>query len=274
MPDTAVFNLGAWLWSGAAILLAAVITWLVSLIKRDVSIVDSLWSLLFLIATAVYVTVNLPDNGPRAILVLVLMAAWAIRLSLHISIRNHGAGEDYRYQRIRANNEPYFQYKSFYIVFAFQGFLAWVICLPALAAVSGQAAPGPLDFAAVALWLTGFAFEAIGDWQLTRFRRDPSNAGKVLDTGLWRYSRHPNYFGNAAMWWGFFLMAAATGAWWTVFAPALMTFLLLRVSGVAMLERDIGERRPEYAEYIRRTNAFIPGPRREAVPGQLNGESS
>ena len=101
-----------------------------------------------------------------------------------------------------------------------------------------------------------------GDWQLSRFKADPSNNGKVLDTGLWRYTRHPNYFGNACIWWAFWLFAVAAGAWWTIFAPLLMTFLLLRVSGVAMLERTISDRRPAYAEYIRSTNAFFPGPRR------------
>jgi steroid 5-alpha reductase family enzyme len=265
--DLMSFNVIAWLWSLAAIMAAALTTWFVSLVKRDVSIVDSLWSVLFLIATATYFAVEAPDHGPRAVLVLTLIALWAVRLSAHITIRNHGQGEDFRYQRIRAKNEPYFQYKSLYIVFGLQGFLAWVICLPALAAVSGEATPGPLDTIGLGIWLIGFAFEAIADWQLTRFRRRKDNASRVLDTGLWRYSRHPNYFGNAAMWWGMYLIAVSAGGWWTIVGPLLMTFLLLRVSGVALLERDIGERRPEYTDYIRRTNAFIPGPPKARTDG-------
>jgi hypothetical protein len=125
----------------------------------------------------------------------------------------------------------------------------------------GSTAPlGLLDYAGVALWFIGFFFEAVGDWQLTQFKRNPANVGKVMDHGLWRYTRHPNYFGDFAIWWGFYLIALAAGAWWSFIGPLLMTGLLLKVSGVALLEKDIGERRPGYADYIRRTNAFFPGP--------------
>jgi len=134
-----------------------------------------------------------------------------------------------------------------------------VICLPVVAAVGGQTPPGPLDYAGVALWMVGMFFEVVGDYQLTRFRRSGKTSKEVLDTGLWRYSRHPNYFGEAVIWWGFYLLALSAGAWWTVFAPLLMTFLLLKVSGVVMLEKDIAGRRPAYRDYILRTNAFFPG---------------
>ena len=117
----------------------------------------------------------------------------------------------------------------------------------------------------VALWAFGFAFETIGDWQLARFKGDPANRGRVMDTGLWRYTRHPNYFGEAMLWWGFYVVAAAAGGWWTIFSPLLMTFLLLKVSGVRLLEKDIGERRPAYRDYIARTNAFFPAPPRRVV---------
>ena len=249
---------GAWFSSLIAVLAVSVAAWLVSVVRRDVSIVDSLWSLMILLCLLTYVFLD-ADTGPRAPLVIALLSLWAIRLSLHITIRNHGQPEDRRYQAIRRNNQPYFEWKSLYIVFLLQGFLAWVICLPAVAAVSGQTPPGPLDFAGVALWLTGMIFEVVGDYQLMRFRRRERSENDVLDTGLWRYTRHPNYFGEAVIWWGFYLLAVSAGAWWTLFAPLLMTFLLLRVSGVAMLEKDIAGRRPAYRDYIRRTNAFFPG---------------
>jgi len=262
-----MLDLQAWLVAGAAIAAVAVVAWLISVVRRDVSIVDSLWSLLFLLALLVYLAVS-GTTGPRGWLVTVMVAAWALRLSVYITVRNHGEPEDRRYQAIRRNNEPYFWFKSLYIVFLLQGFLAWVVCLPALAAVSGQTPPGLLDFAGLALWLVGMYFEVVSDWQLARFRRGNREAGAVLDTGLWRYTRHPNYFGEALLWWGVYLIALSAGAWWTIFAPLLMTFLLLRVSGVALLEKDIADRRPAYRDYIRRTNAFIPG-RPQAAGGAL-----
>ncbi len=256
-----MIDLLAWLWSGVALLAAAVLFWLFSLWRDDVSIVDSLWSLMFLLATIVY-TLVAADTGPRAFWVLAMVGIWALRLSGYITWRNHGEPEDYRYQEIRRNNEPGFRYKSLYIVFGLQGLLAWVIGIPLVAAISGSTQPGWLDIAGITLWLIGMVFEAVGDMQLSRFKADPANKGAVLDTGLWRYTRHPNYFGNFTLWWGFFLIAWSAGAPWTVFSPLLMSFLLLKVSGVALLEKDIGGRRPAYAEYIRRTNAFIPGPPR------------
>jgi len=253
----------AFLWSGASLLLVAAFFWLVSLVRNDVSIVDSLWSLMFLLVALVYAVMD-GSSGPRELLILLLVAVWAMRLSVYITWRNHGQAEDYRYQEIRANNEPGFRYKSFYIVFLLQAVLAWVISLPLAAAISGQSAIGLLDYAGCVLIVVGVFFEAVGDMQLSRFKRDPDNAGKVLDKGLWRYTRHPNYFGNFTLWWGFYLVALSAGAWWTVISPLLMTFLLLKVSGVALLEKDISGRRPQYQQYIRRTNAFFPGmPRKE-----------
>jgi steroid 5-alpha reductase family enzyme len=265
-----MLDVQAWLIAGIAVAGAAFAFWVVSLIRRDVSIVDSLWSLMFLLALLVYLAAG-GATGPRAWLITALVAAWAVRLSVYITVRNHGKPEDYRYQAIRRNNEPHFWLKSLYIVFLLQGFLAWVICLPALAAVSGQTAPGPLDFMGLALWLVGMFFEVVGDWQLARFRRSGREPGAVLGTGLWRYTRHPNYFGEATLWWGIYLMALSAGAWWTVFAPLLMTFLLLRVSGVALLEKDIAHRRPAYRDYIRRTNAFFPGRPRPMSDALGNG---
>jgi steroid 5-alpha reductase family enzyme len=187
---------------------------------------------------------------------------WGLRLAAHLTWRNHGQPEDRRYQQIRKRNEPNFTLKSLYLVFGFQALLAAVISVPLLGAINSPAPIGTLDYAGIGLWLLGLAFEAGGDWQLARFKADPANAGQVMDRGFWRYTRHPNYFGDFCVWWGFYLIAAGAGGWWSVAGPAIMTVLLLRVSGVALLEKDIGERRPKYAEYVRRTNAFFPGPPR------------
>jgi steroid 5-alpha reductase family enzyme len=237
---------------------AAAATWLVSLYKHDVSIVDSLWSVMFLLLTVTYVSAAAAT--PRAVLLLVLVTVWALRLSIYITWRNWGHGEDRRYQAIRARNEPGFAVKSLYLIFGLQAVLAWIISLPLHGAVLGGGALRWSDALGAGLWLVGFVFEAGGDWQLARFKADPGHRGRVMDRGLWRLTRHPNYFGEFSMWWGFYLIAVAGGAWWSLPGPLLMSFLLLRVSGVTLLEKDIGERRPQYADYIRRTNAFFPGP--------------
>ncbi len=251
--------------AGLAVALAlAVVAWLLSIPKRNVSSVDSLWSLLFLAMTLTYIAWS-PTLGERAYLLLFVVTVWAVRLSVFITLRNWGEPEDRRYQAMRAANAPDFWLNSLYGVFGLQAILAWIISLPLLGTVLGATPLGWIDFAAVALWLVGFGFEAIGDQQLASFRADPRNAGRVLDTGLWRYTRHPNYFGEACIWWGFYLFALAAGAWWTFLGPLLMTFLLLRVSGVALLERDLQARRPLYHDYVQRTNAFIPGPPRAAA---------
>jgi len=235
--------------------------WLESLKTNLVSGVDSLWSLMFfLITLACFMNAGMSNDRP--LLVLVLVTIWAFRLSLFIAIRSKGEGEDHRYETIRQNNQPGFRIKSLYIVFGFQALLAWLISLPLAVAMDGGSEMGWLDALALVLWLTGMFFEVVGDEQLKRFKENPANQGRVLDTGLWSLTRHPNYFGECLIWWCYFLFATATGGWWTILSPVLMTFLLLRVSGVALLEKDISMRRPAYASYIKRTNAFLPGPRR------------
>ena len=251
----------------AAILFVGGLAWVVSVLIDDVSFVDSLWSLFFLLATVLF-AVDAGELGTRAQIVVACVLLWSLRLSLHITVRNWGEPEDYRYQNIRENNEPGFVVKSLYIVFGLQGLLAWIISIPLLPAIASDAPLNPIDIMALLLFVFGFFFEAVGDWQLSRFKASERSEGQVLDTGLWRYTRHPNYFGEFCIWWAFWLFAASAGAWWTIYAPALMSFLLLRVSGVAMLEKDIGKRRPAYAEYIRSTNAFFPSlprARREEV---------
>jgi steroid 5-alpha reductase family enzyme len=256
-----MFDLHVYLQGLLVVIAAGVITWLLSLYKGDVSIVDSLWPLLFLLL-GLSSGFAIGFHGPRTPLLLALLSVWALRLSGHITWRNHGHGEDRRYQAIRARNQPNFAFKSLYLIFVLQAFMAWVISLPVHAAVLSHRPLGALDALGGALWLVGFVFEAGGDWQLARFKADPGNHGKVMDRGFWRYTRHPNYFGDFCVWWGFYLIAAAGGAWWSFVGPVLMSVLLMRVSGVTLLEKDIGERRPQYADYAQRTNAFFPGPRR------------
>jgi steroid 5-alpha reductase family enzyme len=190
--------------------------------------------------------------------VVVLLTLWAIRLAAHITWRNRGHGEDHRYQEIRKNNQPHFELKSLYIVFLLQAFLAVIVALPLMTVFSSNSGFNRLDYFALALWLTGMFFETVGDLQLARFKASSSNQGKVLNTGLWRYTRHPNYFGEFCIWWAFFLFAVTSGYWWSIVSPLLITLLLLKVSGVSLLESTISERRPEYACYSKTTNAFFP----------------
>lgn len=242
----------------------ALLTWIASLVQRDASLVDRMWSLMIAAPTLVYAVLS-PGNGTRAFAVLALVLAWGVRLSAYITWRNWGHGEDRRYQEIRARNQPNFGLRSLYLIFALQMVLAWIVSAPTLAALAGHGAFGVLDVAGIALALAGFLFEAIGDAQMAAFKADPANKGRVMDRGLWRYTRHPNYFGETCVWWGLWLVALAAGgagAIWTVVSPLLMTTLLLKVSGVALLEKDIGERRPAYRDYVARTNAFVPGPPR------------
>jgi len=239
----------------------AVAGWLLSLLKRDVSLVDSLWSLFFLACGAVY-ALGAPPDAARTAVVLALLAAWSVRLSAYLTWRNWGEGEDRRYQALRRRHEPGFAWKSLGIVFLLQALLAVFVSLPLLPALRAAEPLGLLDAAGIALWCAGMVFEVAGDVQLARFKADPANTGAVLRSGLWRYTRHPNYFGEFCVWWGFYLIACAAGGWWTLASPLVMTLLLLKVSGVSLLEQDIGERRPAYADYARRTNAFFPGPPR------------
>ena len=257
-------NMPAPWWISLLVLLAmAFITWLVATARRNAGLVDIVWALFFLAATLVHVTAA-PEFTVRAALVLVLVAAWSVRLSVYLAARNWGEPEDRRYQAIRRRNEPGFAWKSIYLVFGLQALLAWFVSSPLGAAIASPAPLHLLDLLGAALAIFGICFESIADRQLTRFKSKPDNAGRVCDSGLWRYTRHPNYFGECCVWWGFYLLAFAAGAWWTIFSPLLMTALLLKISGVALLEKDIAERRPGYQEYVMRTNAFIPGPPRDA----------
>lgn len=244
----------------AAILAAVALVWLVSLWKRDVSIVDIFWGLGFVGLSWLYRDLG-PEADARHWLLLALVTVWGLRLALYLLWRNWGADEDPRYQTMRANRGENFWWISLVTIFFLQGILIWIIAAP-LFVVHLNTGP-PLwtwtDVIGLLLWSIGFLFETIGDWQLARFKTNPTNRGRVMQTGLWAYTRHPNYFGDAMVWWGYFLFALSVpGGMWTFVGPLLMTFLLLKVSGVALLEQTITERRPEYRDYIQKTNAFLP----------------
>jgi steroid 5-alpha reductase family enzyme len=266
-----MIDLSAALAAFGGMLVLGLAGWLWSIWRRDVSIVDSLWALFYLLGVAIYAGRTSGFADARTMLVLALVAVWAARLSGYLTWRNWGEPEDRRYAAMRAKRGESFWWRSAYVVFGLQAVLAAVIAAPLLVAVGSAASPsaaplGLLDYAGATLWLVGFLFEAVGDAQLARFKADPANRGRVLDRGLWRYTRHPNYFGDACVWWGYHLIAAGVGGAWSVFSPLLMTLLLIKVSGVAMLERDIDERRPAYREYIERTSPFLPWfPRRRGA---------
>lgn len=240
-----------------------VAVWAASVILRDASIVDRFWGLGFVVVAITAAASSVPLHA-RAWLVLALVSSWGLRLSAHITIRNFGQGEDYRYRAMRKAWGPRFPLVSLATVFLLQAALLWLVSLPVQVAIASGAADGLgwLDLAGFAVWATGFAFEAIGDEQLRRFRLDPASRGRVMDRGLWRWTRHPNYFGDALLWWGLYLIAVAAGGWWTAVGPATMTWLLMRVSGAALLEKGLRRSRPEYDEYCRRTSAFFPRPPR------------
>lgn len=266
-----MFDLHTALWALALIVALACVTWLVSLWRRDVSIVDGMWPVFIASGGLLYGLwqgIAAFRLGSLNGLALLLLVVWALRLCVHITVRNHGQPEDRRYQKIRANNQPNFEFKSLYIIFGFQAALAWIVALPFLATARGAQDLTAWALIGAIVAAFGIVYEAVGDWQLEQFKKRPDARGQVLDTGLWRYSRHPNYFGECVAWWGFGLMALSVGGWWALASPLLMTVLLLKVSGVSLLEKDIGERRPEYARYVRETNAFLPGPPRRGHSGE------
>ena len=250
--------LNLFLLSGGVILALMVLLWLLSLALKNSSIVDSFWGIGFVIVT--WLAFSLGQGYiPRQQIVAVLVTMWGLRLALHIFFRIWNQGEDFRYAKWREENGPRWWWVSFFQVFLLQGFLMWIISAPLIAAqTSGfPVIITPLDVTGVVVWMVGFLFEMIGDLQLMSFKQNPKNKGKLFTKGLWKFTRHPNYFGEAVLWWGYYIFALASGSWWTIFSPILMTYLLLKVSGVAMLERTM-KHKPGYEEYIRRTSAFFP----------------
>jgi len=244
--------------------------WLASLRLRDASIVDPLWGITYVAAAwAVWLWDASVTVTARTWLMLVMVTVWGLRLGGHLSARKWGEPEDYRYAAMRARrSRRTFTWWSLVTVFGLQGGMIVVVSLPVQAVVGASGDPpglGPLDWLGCAVWAAGLAFETVGDEQLRRFKSDPANRSAVLDRGLWRYTRHPNYFGDFCVWWGVYLVAAAGGGAWTIAGPVVMSVLLVRVSGVRMLESTIADRRPGYAGYVRRTSAFVPLPPRRAA---------
>ena len=230
----------------------------VSLIVKNNGVVDAAWGGGFLLV-AVVTFLHYVDAHPRQLLVMLLVAAWGLRLAAHIHVRNRGQGEDFRYRKWREEWGDHFVLRSFLQIYMLQGALLLVVATPVWVVNHDPGGGlGWLDLIGVLVWAVGFTFEAVGDWQLLRFLRDPASEGKIMQTGLWSYSRHPNYFGEATLWWGVFLIAlGAPYGWLAVISPVTIAFLLLKVSGIPMLEAR-WEGNPEFEEYRRRTNALIP----------------
>lgn len=242
------------------ILILVTLLWAVSVMIKNVSIVDLFWGFGFVVVNAFYVFTS-GELNDRKILMLVLVSVWGLRLSIYLAWRNLGKGEDFRYQEFRRKygTERYW-WVSYFQTFILQGVLMMIISLPLLA-VNGSAGSdtlGVIDFIGILVWLTGFTFEAGGDFQLARFKRNPKNKGKVLNTGFWKFTRHPNYFGDSAVWWAYALFSIAAGGYWQIVGSVIMTLLIIKVSGVALLEKSLVDKKPEYQDYIRKTSAFLP----------------
>jgi steroid 5-alpha reductase family enzyme len=258
----------------STVLLAAIVTvtclmlatWSVSLLRRDASIVDIVWGLGFVVVawSAKFVT---GASGGGNWLLLLMVTVWGLRLAGYLAKRNLGKGEDFRYQAMRRKHGDRFAIVSLYTVFGLQGALMFVVSLPVtMGQRDTNAAAGFLVLLGFVVWAIGMYFEAVGDAQLARFKRDPRNEGRIMDQGLWALTRHPNYFGDAMVWWGLAIVGSTQGAgMWAFLGAAVMTVLLVRVSGAAMLDRLLAKRKPGYAEYMARTSGFIPMPKR-SVP--------
>jgi steroid 5-alpha reductase family enzyme len=233
--------------------------WILSLRLKDASIVDRLWGLNFILLASIYFSQSQNIHW-RHWMVLFLLCVWGGRLSLHIHLRNRHHGEDHRYQAMRKNHGTSFSWYSLFSVFLLQGFLAFLISTPILWIFSGSVTTFTVfDPIAICLWGVGFYFEAVGDMQLKAFKADPKNIGKILDRGLWALTRHPNYFGDALIWWSFFLLALSLpNGWMTFFGPLIMTIFLRSISGVTLLEKSLIKTKPGYMEYVSKTPAFIP----------------
>jgi steroid 5-alpha reductase family enzyme len=253
-------NLGITL---AVTLGCVLVLWLLSIPLKDVSIIDIFWGPAFaVIALVGYAVSDGHGIEERKLLVTALTSLWALRLGVYLFWRNHGKGEDPRYTAaFRARYATNLHFHTLTKVFLLQGIVAWLISIPVQFAQYLVTPPqlGIGAYVGTLVFAVGFLFEAVSDWQLARFKGNPANRGKVLDHGLWRYSRHPNYFGNACLWWGLWLVGC--DHWMgllLVFSPVLMTHFLLNVTGKKLLEKRMSRARPEYADYVARTPGFFP----------------
>lgn len=248
------------LFSQGALVIFVLVTllWLYSVYLKNVSIVDVFWGLGFVIVNSIYFYYS-EDPSTRELIDLVLVAIWGLRLSIYLGWRNWGKPEDYRYQQFRQDYGPErYWWFSYFQVFLLQGGLILIVSLPLLAINSTANTLNALDYLAIVVWCIGFVFEAGGDYQLAKFKSNPENKGKVLSHGFWKYTRHPNYFGDATVWVAYALFCIASGSYWPVIGSIIMVLLILKVSGVTMLERTLKVTKPEYQDYIKKTSAFIP----------------
>ncbi len=249
------------LFNAVGILSLMLCVWLMSVRRSDVSIVDIVWGMGFVLVA--WTSWAVRDAGERSLWIPVLTTVWGVRLSGYLTWRNHGKPEDHRYAAMREKHGTAFRWISLFTVFLLQGLILFLVSMPQQLAQAYREDRVALLITGIVLFSVGFCFETVGDWQLARFRRNPENKGRVLNTGLWRLTRHPNYFGDFCVWWGLGVLSLSCGAPVLVLASCvLMSILLLRISGVALLEKSLVSRRDGYAEYIRRTSAFFPWPPR------------
>lgn len=233
--------------------------WIASIFLKNVSIVDIFWGIGFVIAGWLYFYYT-SGYDTRKIVLMVLVSIWGLRLSIYLAWRNIGKGEDFRYRQFRNKYGAGYWWISYFQTFVLQGALMWLISAPILGAQfsAHNSSLNIFDILGILFWIIGILFEAGGDYQLKKFKSDPDNKGKVLDTGFWRYTRHPNYFGDASVWWGYGFLSIASGSYLPFIGSLLMTALIIKVSGVALLEKSLKNSKPQYQDYIRRTSSFIP----------------
>lgn len=247
----------------AACLLCSSMVWIVSAFRSNVGLADRAWPLLIMLSAGIFVF-TMPLLSSQALAMTLVGSLWAARLCIFITWRGWGKPEDRRYADMRQRNQPYFVWKSLYLVFNLQAVLAWLVSAPFLAIALLPSAATDwswLDYLGIALALFGLIFEAVADAQMAAFKARPQNHGGVMQDGLWRYSRHPNYFGESCVWWGLGFVAMSSGAWWAMLSPLLITFLLLRVSGINLQENHISSQSAAHLSYRKTTSAFVPLPR-------------
>lgn len=252
--------LDLFLQNAFVIFILVTILWFISVLIKNASIVDLFWGMGFVISNLVYFYLH-GEVFSRNMILLVLVSIWGLRLSGYLAIRNIGKGEDFRYQEFRRKyGANRYWWVSYFQTFLLQGVLIMIVSLPLLAAQYNTTSNNLiwLDYVAIVFYIIGLTFEAGGDYQLAKFKKNPANKGKVLNTGLWKYTRHPNYFGDSAVWWSFGLFSIAAGNYWAFIGSIIMTLLLIKVSGVALLEKTLKSNKPQYAEYIKNTNSFLP----------------
>jgi len=247
--------------TAAALLVMMAVTFGIALKVGKHSVVDTAWGIGLALVALVALVSSIGYGQPaRRATLAAASVIWGLRLAVYIGVRNRGKPEDPRYRDLLSRAKGDKNLYALRTIYLLQALILWLATLPVQAGMLDRAPAGPLTVVGAVVWLGGFVFESVGDWQLARFKADPAHKGQIMDRGLWRYTRHPNYFGDFCMWWGLFLISL--GSWAelpTIVGPLLMTFLLTRGSGQRLTERRMADR-PQYADYIARTSGFIPLP--------------